>query len=214
MKIKTFSDGLLGSNGYLVWNGDGGRGMVIDCGNPVSAVTEFANENGITVDYILLTHGHVDHAEYTEDYQTEFPEAKLLCHEKELCVLRDSAANLTPWFGKAKSYPEPDVTLKNGDNVVIRGKSPENDIVFRVIDAPGHTPGGFLLLCDAENVMFTGDVLFHRGRGRTDFKGGDESAMRDTLRMIADMDGGIVFYSGHGEPSTVGAEKFWLWLSA
>lgn len=210
MKIKTFSEGLLDSNEYLVWNGDGGHGIVIDCGNGAGKVKRFADENGITVDGIILTHGHYDHAEYAEDHRREFPEAKLLCHEKELCVLRDSAANLTPWFGKAKSYPEPDETFKNGDDVVIRGNSPENDIVFRVIDAPGHTPGGFLLLCEAEKIMFTGDMLFKRGRGRTDFPGGDESAMRDTLRMIGGMDDGIAFYSGHGDPSTVGAEKTWL----
>ena len=210
MKIKTFSDGLLGSNEYVIWNEDGGHGAVIDCGNDISEVEGFVRENGILVDYIILTHGHFDHAEYVDAHRSAFPEAKLLCHEKEIPTLRDSAANLTPWFGAGKSYPDPDIALKNGDNVVIRGNSPENGIVFRVIDAPGHTPGCFLLLCDAEKIMFTGDVIFNRGRGRTDFKGGDEDDMRDTLRMIAGMDGDIAFYSGHGAPSTVGAEKVWL----
>ena len=210
MKIKTFSDGLLDSNEYVIWNEDGGHGAVIDCGNEALGIKKFVQENGITVDYIILTHGHVDHAEYVEAHRSAFPEAKLLCHENEIPTLRDSVANLTPWFGVGKAYPDPDIALKNGDDVVIRGNSPENGIVFRVIDAPGHTPGSFLLLCEAESIMFTGDVLFHRGRGRTDFKGGDEFAMRDTLRMIAGMDSGIAFYSGHGMPSTVGAEKGWL----
>ena len=210
MKIKTFCEGLLSSNEYVIWNEDGGHGAVIDCGNEALGVKKFVQENGITVDYIILTHGHVDHAEYVEAHCSAFPEAKLLCHENEIPTLRDSVANLTPWFGVGKAYPDPDIALKNGDDVVIRGNSPENGIVFRVIDAPGHTPGSFLLLCEAESIMFTGDVLFHRGRGRTDFKGGDEFAMRDTLRMIAGMDGGIAFYSGHGIPSTVGAEKGWL----
>ena len=163
MKIKTFSDGLLSSNSYLVWNEDGGRGAVIDCGNDVETVEIFANGHGVTVDYIILTHGHYDHADYTEDYLGVFPTAKLLCHENEAQVLRDCVANLTPWFGEPKAYPDPDVTLKNGDNVVIRGRSSENDIVFRVIDAPGHTPGSFLLLCEKEKIMFTGDVIFKRG---------------------------------------------------
>ena len=210
MKIKTFSDGLLSSNGYLVWNEYGGRGAVIDCGNDVETVEKFAAEHGITVDQVILTHGHYDHADYVEDYLGVFPSAKLLCHENEVQILRDCIANLTPWFGEPKAYPDPHVTLKNGDSVVIRGKSPGNDIVFRVIDAPGHTPGSFLLLCEKENIMFTGDVLFKRGRGRTDFRGGDEATMRETLRMIAEMDDGIVFYSGHGDVSTVGAEKSWL----
>ena len=210
MKIKTFSDGLLGSNEYVLWNEDSGCGAVIDCGNEVTAVESFVHENGIVIDHIILTHGHYDHAEYVDAHRAAFPDAKLLGHENELPILRDSIANLTPWFGEAKAYPEPDLVLKNGDNVVIHGKSPENDIVFRVIDAPGHTPGSFLLLCDAEKTMFTGDVLFKRGRGRTDFRGGDEMTMRNTLRMIADMDDDIAFYSGHGEPSTVGAEKVWL----
>ena len=210
MKIKTFSDGLLDSNEYLVWNETSGRGVVIDCGNDERTVAEFARANGITVDHIILTHGHYDHAEYTEDHKTVFPNATLLCHEKEVSTIRDCMANLTLYFGDAQPYPEPDATFRGGDNVVIRGNSAENDIVFRVIDAPGHTPGGFLLLCEKEKIMFTGDVLFRRGRGRTDFRGGDEAVMRDTLRMIAEMDGDITFYSGHGEPSTVGEEKVWL----
>lgn len=206
MKIKTFSNGLLGSNEYLVWNEDGGHGAVIDCGNDVAEIERFARENGITVDYLILTHGHYDHAEYTASHQAAFPDAKLICHEKELPILRDGMANLSVYFGSGKAYPEADVTLKDGDDVVIRGKSPENDIVFRVIDAPGHTPGSFLLLCSAEKIMFTGDVIFKRGRGRTDFIGGDEWEMRKTLSMISEMDGDIEFYSGHGDPSTIGAE--------
>ena len=173
-------------------------------------IAEFTALNGVTVDYIVLTHGHYDHADYVDDYRAAFKEAKLIAHEKELPILRDCMANLTPWFGKGKEYPLPDITLKNGDGVVIRGNSPENDVAFRVIDAPGHTPGGFLLLCERERIMFTGDVLFKRGRGRTDFIGGDEAVMRNTLKMISEMDGDIAFYSGHGESSTVGAEKAWL----
>ena len=207
MKIKVFPDGLFDSNGYVVWNEHGGRGMVIDCGNGVSKIKEFVVENGITVDYIILTHGHYDHAEYVEKYQEAFVDAKLLYHENELAVTRDCIANLTYYFSDAQGYPLPDRALKNGDNVVIRGNLPENDVVFTVIDAPGHTPGSFLLLCEAEKIMFTGDVIFKRGRGRTDFKGGDEETMRKTLSMIARMDGDITFYSGHGEPSTVAAEK-------
>ena len=210
MKIKTFSEGLLSSNEYVIWNEDGGHGAVIDCGNHVLGIKNFVQENGIVIDYIILTHGHYDHAEYVDAHRSVFPDAKLICHEKEIPILRDSVANLTPWFGAGKAYPDPDIALKNGDNVVIRGKSPKNDVVFRVIDAPGHTPGSFLLLNEALGIMFTGDVLFNRGRGRTDFKGGDEAVMRDTLRMIAGMDDGIAFYSGHGAPSTLGAEKVWL----
>ena len=207
MKIKTFPYGLFDSNGYVVWNEDGGRGIVIDCGNAVSSVKEFVSQNGITVDFIMLTHGHYDHIDNVGEYQKAFPDAELIYHENEVAVTRDCTANLTLYFGEAQNYPLPDRALKNGDNVVIRGNSPENDIVFTVIDAPGHTPGSFLLLCESEKIMFTGDVIFRRGRGRTDFKGGDEMTMRKTLSMIAQMDGDIAFYSGHGEPSTVAAER-------
>ena len=210
MKIKTFSDGLLGSNEYLVWNESSGHGAVIDCGNAVSEIEKFVCENGITVEHIILTHGHFDHAEYTEEHQSAFPNATLLCHGNELSTIFDCKANLSVFFGNSKAYPEPFATFKNGDDVVIHGDYPENDIVFRVSDAPGHTPGGFLLICEKEKVMFTGDVLFKRGMGRTDFPGGDELAMRGTLHMIAEMDEDITFYPGHGEPSTVGAEKMWL----
>ena len=207
IRIKTFSEGLLDSNEYLVWNESSGRAAIIDCGNYTQETERFVKENCLTVDYIILTHGHYDHAEFTEDHKIAFPTAKLMCHAEEVAVLRDPMANLSAYFGDAVAYPDPDIKLRNGDNVVIRGNSTENDIVFRVIDAPGHTPGSFCLLCDKEQIMFTGDVLFRRGRGRTDFKYGDELTMQKTLRSVLSLPAEITFYSGHGAPSKIGDER-------
>ncbi|MBR2461184.1 MAG: MBL fold metallo-hydrolase [Clostridia bacterium] len=207
MKIKVFSNGLLNSNEYLVWNAHGGRGAVIDCGNRARAVADFAEENGIKVEYIILTHSHYDHAHYVSEYIAAFPGAKLLCHADETALLSDPTANLSAYFGEATRYPDPDVLLKNGDNAVICGDKPENDLVFRVMDAPGHTPGSFCLICDAEQIMFCGDVIFKCGIGRTDFAYGSEEDMLRSLRRILSLPDRITFYPGHGEPSTVGTER-------
>ena len=205
MKIKAFSSGLLDSNEYLVWNESSGIGAVIDCGNYVDEIHAFARENGITVTQIILTHGHYDHADFTSDHLEAFPQATLVGHQNELALLSEPMANLSAYFGEGEAYPEPHVLLKSDDAVIISGDNVENDIVFRVIDAPGHTEGSFLLYCEKERIMFTGDVIFKTGRGRTDLPYGDEAVMQQTLARIRDMDKDIAFYSGHGAPALLGS---------
>lgn len=203
MKIKTFDSGIFDSNEYLVWNESSRVGIIIDCGNYKDEIQAFVQDNGIKVTQIILTHGHYDHAEFTRDHLEAFEGAELLAHKKELALLSDPIANLTAYFGEGEAYSTPNRALCNGDSVVIPGDMPGNDIEFKVIDAPGHTEGSFLLYCEKEKIMFAGDVIFKNGRGRTDLPYGDESVMQSTLAEIRKMDGDIVFYPGHGAPDSL-----------
>ena len=197
--IKTYSSGLLSSNTYLYSSGD--EGMIVDCGNPPEKIKLNADEMGIKIKYIILTHAHYDHADFINEYKACFPEAKLICHEEECRVMTDFEANVSLYFGTPKSYGTPDGTVKDGDTLTV-GES-----TFNILSTPGHTPGSICLLCEREKIMFTGDTLFHYGRGRCDFKYGDEWDMEKSLGRLLALDGDITFYSGHGAPSKIKVER-------
>ncbi len=200
--IKTFENGLLGSNTHLYYDEKSGEGMIIDCGNNPAEVNLFCMQKGIKVKYIVLTHGHYDHAHYVSEYKSTFRAAKILSHNDEIAVLSNPSANVSEFFGKGEAYPMPDETVDDGDTLKI-GES-----VFKVLHTPGHTPGGICLCCEKERIVFTGDTLFFGGIGRTDFLYGDDKAMLFSLRRLFKMDGDTDFYSGHGMSGKIKHERY------
>lgn len=206
MDIKRFDRGIFGSNTYVISEGGGKDGAVIDCGNTVDAVKRYVSDNSIDITHIILTHGHYDHAELIGDYRIAFPDAVTVCTAAETAVLSDPEANVSALVGERARYPIPDIALNDGDSLTLGGS------VFEVISAPGHTPGSYCLYCRSEKLMFTGDVLFAHGRGRTDFKYGSEKDMRLSLEKLLSMDGDTVIYPGHGEPSRISSEReYYAW---
>ena len=199
--IKTFSNGLLGSNTHLYYDDKSGEGMIIDCGNRPSEILEFCNKNGISVKYVVLTHGHYDHAHYVRDYKECFRSATVISHDDEIRVLSDMNANVSALIGDPSTYPAPDKTVEEGELLYV------GDKCFTVLHTPGHTPGGICLYCKEENVMFTGDTLFFGGIGRTDFMYGDYEKMIRSLQRLLSMDGDIDFYSGHGIKGKIKYER-------
>ena len=202
MRIKAYKNGLLGSNTYLVWDEESSEAMIVDCGNDPRDITPLVKEAGLDVRYVVLTHGHYDHADYIEDYAFYFPNAKTVCHEAEVSVMNDPDANVSALLGLEREYLEPDMTVDEGDVLMIGKKE------FAVISTPGHTPGSICLYCEEERVMFTGDTLFVRGVGRTDFKYGSGAELLRSLRRLSKMDGEITFYSGHGDEGKLKYERY------
>ena len=150
LEIQTFDGGLLGSNTFLVWETESLEGMVIDCGNIPETVQTFASCKGIKVKYIVLTHGHYDHAEYAKYYRSAFAGAMLVSHRAENAVLTDSEANVSELFGEANIYPLPDLELEDGDALTLGDG--ESGTEFICIHTPGHTPGSICLYCEKEKI--------------------------------------------------------------
>lgn len=196
--IETFKNGLLSSNVFLVY--DKSEGMIVDCGAPCEKICDFAAKNQISIKYIVLTHGHYDHVLYLSDYVKSFPDATVCCHTDEVKVLTDSEANVSELFNSPCVYNFDYFLLNEGDILRV------GDLCFSVLHTPGHTPGGICLLCEEEKLMLTGDTLFKSGYGRYDFKYGDFSRLRASLYRLFSLDKEIVFYSGHGDKSTIGEE--------
>ena len=208
--IKTFSCGLLDTNTYVVWDEDTHIGMIIDCGVDPQMILKFTEENEIKIKYVVLTHGHFDHADFIEEYEKIFVASKIVCHENELCVLDDIEANLSIWGKHPRAYKCNYTLVKEGDILSLcdesRQKSGDECMNFEVLHTPGHTPGCICLYCKSNKIMFTGDTLFKRSYGRTDFKYGNSATMYSSLKRLYSMDKDITFYPGHYESSTIGDE--------
>ena len=199
---KKFCYGNMFSNGYLIWDEKSLEAMVIDCGNPANMILNYANELGLSVKYVVLTHAHYDHVLFMDEYRDAFPEAKLAIGAADAQLLSDYEGNVSYLFGDVRVFGEPDIKLCDGDMLSL-GES-----ALRVISAPGHTPGGICLYSEADKLMVTGDTLFGGGGiGRTDFKYGDMEVLRATLRRILSMNGDITILPGHGGASKIGYEQ-------
>lgn len=198
--IKTFDHGLLGSNTHLYVT-DGGHAMIIDCGCEPSAVVDYIKKNEITVDYIVLTHGHYDHIDFIGEYATLFPSAKIICHREELKLISDPEGNLSCFFGFSKKYEENYMAVNEGD-IISLPKKDGGRVDFSVIHAPGHTAGCICLYCEEEKTMFTGDVLFANGYGRVDLKYASPTDMGASLRRLYTYEG-VTIYPGHGENAKI-----------
>ena len=197
---KVFKNGLLGSNTYLVYDESSLEGMIVDCGNPAREPLSVARELGVRIKYIVLTHAHYDHAEFAAEYTRLLPDAELIAHEAEVAVMTDFEANVSLLFGTPRNYGYPDRTVKDGDSLAL------GDTEYTVISTPGHTPGSICLYSTAERVLLTGDTLFCRGYGRTDFKYGSDVEMIASLHRLSRLEADITVLPGHGMATTVGDE--------
>ena len=189
MNIKLFANGLLDSNSYVVW--DDKECMIVDLGVHPSYISDFISKMDLEVKYLVLTHGHYDHAHYVGEYIKLYPSAQVICHKDEYKVLTDIDANVTSLIGCPCVYDYEYTFVSDGDIINLEG------LEFKVLNFPGHTPGCICLLCENEKIMFTGDVVFAYSYGRTDFKYGNRLDMAYSLSQIADMDGDITIYPGH-----------------
>ena len=156
-------------------------------------------ENGLTLEAILLTHGHFDHVGGVKWLKDTYG-AQFACSSKDQFII-DSTAGGTMYGFKCNEVPPIDVDL---DTV---GEIRFGETLLRVIKTPGHTPGHVVLFNEAEKVLFTGDTLFRESIGRTDLPGGDYSwIMRSILDRIVPLGDDVVFHPGHGPSSDVGHE--------
>jgi len=197
MILKRLATGMLASNCYIL--GDNGEGAVIDPGAGTDEILKTADDAGLKIKYIMLTHAHLDHM-LSMDTLREKTGAKVLVHEGDAAALPDSRANGAALFGSNKTFKGADGTLKDGDIIEVGG------LKLEIIHTPGHTPGGICIKVD--NCIFTGDTLFRMSVGRTDLGRGDYDDLMDSLKnKLMKLDDNLVVYPGHGTTTTIGYER-------
>ncbi len=195
MRIITLYPGSWGSNCYVLLSGT--HAAVVDPSPRAEQILNILEQNGASLDYILLTHGHFDHI-VSLDTLRDMTKVPALIHENDAELPTDSKKNaFYSFFRMNQSYREPDRTLKT-DEILTLGEE-----TIRVIHTPGHTAGSVCYLCN-NDFLLTGDTLFDVGRGRTDLYGGNEALLLETLRNLRDFPQSLPIYPGHGTQSTLG----------
>jgi hydroxyacylglutathione hydrolase len=189
-------------NCSLIWDEHSRRGAVVDPGGEIDRVLGEADQRGVTLEKILLTHAHLDHCAATSelararDLPVEGPQRE---DRFWIEALPQQAAQFG--FPPAQAF-EPDRWLEQGDRVTVGGQTLE------VLHCPGHTPGHVVFFHQGERCAWVGDVLFAGSIGRTDFPRGNHPALIRSIReRLFPLGDDVRFVPGHGPMSTFGAER-------
>lgn len=214
MFLRSFAVGPWQANTYLVGAEGTGRCVVIDPGVlAFDPVKQLVAAESLTVEGVLLTHGHIDHVACAADVADHFDVPAWL-HRDDEELLSDPGPGLQEVLA---AHPELGVDLRPpADLRLLVGGETINaaGLEFQVEHAPGHRPGCVMFRVprpigdDTTETVFTGDVIFAGSIGRTDLPGGNHTAMVDTLRnVVLRLPDSAALLPGHGGPSEMVAER-------
>jgi len=191
--------GIYAANCYILGCPETKKACVIDPGGEHKKILDALKLHELTLEVIVLTHGHMDHIGGLADLAKETG-ASIAIHADDQNMLEDPRINLSSAMGDDAISIKADRLLKHGDKIDF-GK-----LRLKVIHTPGHTPGG-ICLKTGEN-LFTGDTLFLRSVGRTDLAGGDQNALIQSIKKkLYKLPEDTIVYPGHGPESNIGFEK-------
>lgn len=188
-------------NSTLLWCTKTMRGAFVDPGGDLDKLEAAAAQHGVTIEKILITHGHIDHCGLAGVLAQRLGvpiEGPQEADRFWIARLADDSRG----FGLAGEPFEPNRWLEDGDTVTV------GDLTLHVRHTPGHTPGHVVFHHPASRFALVGDVLFQGSIGRTDFPMGDHQQLLDSITgRLWPMGDETVFVPGHGPTSTFGRER-------
>ena len=197
--VKKFAPPMVAANSYVIKDTVSGEAAVIDAGAFNNRFEDIIRSMGIEkLKYILLTHGHFDHIMGIRKLQKAFG-GEIVIHSSDADCLKDSKKSLAGVFGYMCPPFECDKTVTDGDVLTLGEEKIE------VISTPGHTVGS--VCYKSEKYIFSGDTLFNRGIGRTDFPGGSFDEILASISKLYALDGDFIVCPGHGDESTLSFER-------
>ena len=200
LEIASFADPYFDQNCLVMRRRDTRSALVLDPGLQVGVVSDYIEKNDLKVEYVLLTHGHVDHV-FGVPAIREQTGAPVYMHPLDRVQLERNPKVIRQFGLDPGQFGEPiiDHDLEEGHPVGWQ------DLAFDVVHTPGHTEGSVaFLLADS---CFGGDTLFNRGIGRTDLPGGSYEAIVASIQgKLFKLPPETIVYPGHGQVTTIGEE--------
>ena len=193
VKVNSLVLGPLQTNCYVVHEENSTSCVVVDPAHAPEKILEFTAARGLTIEAILLTHGHFDHVGAVERIVGTTGCALWMCKSDWSQFPNPVIYPIANCDFCEVNFCEDGETIRSGG------------LTFQVIATPGHTPGSVCYRCGG--VIFSGDTLFAGGCGRTDLPGGNPGQLMHSLGRLAAMEADLTVYPGHGESTTLAAEK-------
>ncbi len=201
MKITNLPSGPLSVNTYLAVDEETKKGFVVDPGGYNPKLTKMVQDEGIDIEYIILTHGHSDHICGVNEHLDDFPGAKVVANVNEKQMLEDPNLNMSTSFGAPQTV-HADILVDDNDELQV------GNLTLKFFYTPGHTTGGMCIYIASENVLFSGDTLFRQSIGRTDFPGGSFKDLADAVhKKLFVLPDETAVLPGHMGTTTIGFEK-------
>ena len=188
-------------NCSLIWCTKTMRGALVDPGGDLDKLKAGVTQAGVTLEKLLVTHGHLDHCGQTGMLAEELGLPIEGPHEDDRFWIEQLDDDGARWGMSAKSFV-PTRWLKHGDTVTV------GELTLGVIHCPGHTPGHVVFHHGPSRFAIVGDVLFQGSIGRTDFPRGNHQQLIDSItQRLWPLGEDVTFIPGHGPVSTFGHER-------
>lgn len=193
--------GSFATNCYTVANTETREAVIVDPGDRAEYLIKMYENQKLKPVAILLTHGHLDHIGAVSGLKKAFPDIKIYAGVDEKDVLARPELNLSNVFGFPVTA-EADFYVADGEKITLL------DTEITCIHVPGHTKGGMCYYFADEELLFSGDTLFCRSVGRSDFPTGDAEALLSNIEeKLFTLPENVTVYPGHDNRTTIGKEK-------
>ncbi|GKX62558.1 MBL fold metallo-hydrolase [Pragia fontium] len=202
MKYKIIPVTPFQQNCTLLWCEETNKAAIVDPGGEATLLMRAIDSLGLTLEQVLLTHGHLDHVGAAKEMAERY-NVPIVGPHRDDAFLLESLAEQSARFGLENCTPfTPNRWLEEGDKVSVG-----NETLF-VRHTPGHTPGHVIFFSESSRLASVGDVLFAGGIGRTDFPRGNYTDLINSIReKLWPLGNDVQFIPGHGPMSTFGDER-------
>lgn len=201
MIFEIFAVGPLAVNCFLLGCKQTKEAVLVDPGGDFEKIVSAVTKHGLSIKYIINTHGHFDHVGANSKAVERF-KAPLMIHQGDAAML-ERVAEVSRMYGfENENSPPADKLLVDGMEIVF------GNHIIKVIHTPGHTQGGCCLYLENRKKIITGDTLFADSIGRTDLPGGSHEQLLESISSrLFTLPEDVSAYPGHGQETTIGHEK-------